>query len=154
MSFTKSQSRLLEEGTSSFRAELAALLMLLREAPDEEDVVALLDCKSEITEVGKWIGEGAKATLVGVANADILEKIIEKLRARVQAGAATFLVKVKTHRGEPLNEEADDCQCADIAADFRTQTPRSGQTGRKGSYSGGRRLKVSNGRMHGKRVSE
>ena len=31
-----------EEGTSSFRAELAALLMLLREAPDEEDVVALL----------------------------------------------------------------------------------------------------------------
>ena len=53
-----------EEGTSSFRAELAALLMLLREASDEEDVVALLDCKSEITEVGKWVGEGAKATLL------------------------------------------------------------------------------------------
>ena len=77
--------------------------MLLREASDEEDVVALLDCKSEITEVGKWVGEGAKATLVGVANADIFEKIIEKIRARVQAGAATFLVKVKAHRGEPLN---------------------------------------------------
>ena len=25
------------------------------------------------------------------------------------ARAATFLVKVKAHRGEPLNEEADDC---------------------------------------------
>ena len=116
-----------EEGTSSFRAELAALLMLLREAPDEEDVVALLDCKSEITEVGKWIGEGAKATLVGVANADILEKIIEKLRARIQAGAATFLVKVKAHRGEPLNEEADDC--ADIGrlqdADTKEWTDRT-----------------------------
>ena len=98
-----------EEGTSSYRAELAALLMLLREAPEAEDVVALLDCKSEITEVRKWVGEGAKATLVGIANADILEAIIEKLRARVQAGAATFLVKVKAHRGEPLNEEADDC---------------------------------------------
>ena len=135
-----------EEGTSSFRAELAALLMLLREAPDEEDVVALLDCKSEITEVGKWIGEGAKATLVGVANADILEKIIEKLRARIQAGAATFLVKVKAHRGEPLNEEAE--MIVQTLADFRTQTPRSGRTGRKGSYSGGRRRMVSSGRMH------
>ena len=101
-----------EEGTSSIRAELAALLMLLREAPDEEDVAALLDCKSEITGVGKWVGGGAKATLVGVANADILEAIIEKLRARVQTGAGTFLVKVKAHRGEPVNEEADDC--ADI----------------------------------------
>ena len=91
-------------------------------------------------------------SLVGVANADILEKIIEKIRARVQAGAATFLVKVKAHRGEPLNEEA--VMIVRTLADFRTQTPRSGQTGRKDSYSGGRRLKVSNGRMHGERVSE
>ena len=84
-------------------------MMLLREATDEEDVVALLDCKSEITEVGKWVGEGAKAAQVGVANADILGIIIEKVRERVQAGAATFLVKVKAHRGESLNEEAVDC---------------------------------------------
>ena len=45
---------------------------------------------------------------MGIANADILEAIIEKLRARVQAGAATFLVKVKAHRGEPLNREATE----------------------------------------------
>ena len=79
--------------------------------------MTLLDCKPEITEVGKWAGEGAQATggvcqwqatLVGFANADILAPIIEKLRARVRAGADTFLVKVKAHRGETLNGEADD----------------------------------------------
>jgi len=32
---------------------------------------------------------------------------IEELRKRTTAGAATFLVKVKAHRGEPANEEAD-----------------------------------------------
>ena len=31
-----------------------------------------------------------------------------KLAARIDAKARTFLVKVKAHRGEPLNEEADD----------------------------------------------
>jgi hypothetical protein len=35
--------------------------MLLREATEAEDVLALLDCKSEITEVRNWVGEGAKA---------------------------------------------------------------------------------------------
>jgi hypothetical protein len=30
-----------------------------------------------------------------------------KLQMRVQAGAATLLVKIKAHRGDPLNEEAD-----------------------------------------------
>jgi hypothetical protein len=29
------------------------------------------------------------------------------LQKRVQEGVATLLVKVKTHRGDPLNEEAD-----------------------------------------------
>ena len=30
-----------------------------------------------------------------------------KLQKRVLAGAATLLIKVKAHRGDPLNEEAD-----------------------------------------------
>ena len=33
--------------------------------------------------------------------------IIIKLQKRVKAGAATLLIKVKAHRGGPLNEEAD-----------------------------------------------
>ena len=43
----------------------------------------------------------------GNANADIMISIIERIRERVQKGARTFMVKVKAHRGEPLNEKAD-----------------------------------------------
>jgi hypothetical protein len=37
----------------------------------------------------------------------ILKAIVIKLQKRAEAGAATLLIKVKAHRGEPLNEEAD-----------------------------------------------
>ena len=97
-----------EEGTSSLRAELAALLQLILSAEPQRDLLALLDCQIEMTELRKWIGEGHRATLADKVNADILKEIIEALRRRVEAGAATFLVKVKAHRGEPLNERADD----------------------------------------------
>ena len=39
--------------------------------------------------------------------ADILREIICLLTQRVRAGRATFLIKVKSHRGEPINERAD-----------------------------------------------
>jgi len=37
----------------------------------------------------------------------MLLEAIEELRKRTTAGAATLLVKVKAHRGEPANEEAN-----------------------------------------------
>ncbi len=37
-----------------------------------------------------------------------MEFILTKLAARIEAKCRTFLVKVKAHRGEPLNEGADD----------------------------------------------
>jgi len=44
---------------------------------------------------------------VVASDADILAAGIEILRKRIAAGTATFLVKVKVHRGEPANEGAD-----------------------------------------------
>ena len=41
------------------------------------------------------------------SDADVLKVIILKLQKRVEAGAITLLIKVKDHRGDPLNEEAD-----------------------------------------------
>ena len=38
---------------------------------------------------------------------DVLKVIILKLQRRVDAGTTTLLIKVKSHRGDPLNEEAD-----------------------------------------------
>jgi hypothetical protein len=48
-----------------------------------------------------------RTTLAGDANADIMRTIIERVRARVLRGARTFMIKIKAHRGEPLNEKAD-----------------------------------------------
>jgi len=49
----------------------------------------------------KWVGEGGKATLAGAPDANMLPEAIKELRKRTTTGAATFLVKVKMHRGEP-----------------------------------------------------
>jgi hypothetical protein len=38
---------------------------------------------------------------------DVLKVIVLKLQKRVEVGATTLLIKVKVHRGDPLNEEAD-----------------------------------------------
>ena len=53
-------------------------------------------------------GEGGKATLATAPNADIMREVLCSLRMRITAGSATFLIKVKSHRGEPINEQADD----------------------------------------------
>ena len=54
-------------------------------------------------------------------DADILAAAIEILRKRIAAGTATFLVKVKAHRGEPANEGAD------ILADKAISDPKGRQ---------------------------
>jgi len=59
--------------------------------------------------------------LVGAPDADILTAAIEILRNRIAAGTATFLVKVKAHRGGPANERAD------ILADKAISYPKVGK---------------------------
>ena len=54
------------------------------------------------------MGHGGKVSLTNTSDTDILEYILGKLAARIAAKARTFLVKVKEHRGEPLNEGGDD----------------------------------------------
>ena len=74
-----------EEGSSSNRPELVAFLLALLDKPIEEPLLYLCDNQSLLKAVNRWIGEGT----------------------------ATFLVKVKAHRGEPANEGA--CILADKA---------------------------------------
>jgi hypothetical protein len=54
------------------------------------------------------VGQGGKATLATAPDADILQEIVGLLTQRVRAGRATFLIKVKSHRGEPINERTAD----------------------------------------------
>jgi len=57
------------------------------------------------------LAQGGKATLAKylatAPDADILQEIVCLLTQRVRAGRATFLIKVKSYRGEPINERAD-----------------------------------------------
>ena len=59
--------------------------------------------------------------MVGAPDTDILAAAIEILRKRIAAGTATILVKVKVHRGEPANEEAN------ILADKAISDPKVGK---------------------------
>jgi len=100
---------------------LAAFLLALRDTPIEEPLLYLCDNRSLLNAVYRWIGKGGKATLVGVCDADILAAAIEILRKKIAAGTATFLVKVKAHRGEPANEGAI------ILADKAISDPKVGK---------------------------
>ena len=96
-----------EEGTSSNRPELRGIVLASQSAALSEDVLLLCDNAAGVCAIKKWVGQGGKATQATAPDADILQKIVCLLTQRVRAGRATFLIKVKTHRGEPINERAD-----------------------------------------------
>ena len=85
-----------------------------------------------------WVGEGGKATLVGAPDADILLEAIEELRKRTTAGAAMLMVKVKAHRGEPANEEADiQADKAISPTEWHDRTNRAVSTWQEPRWKGG-----------------
>jgi ribonuclease HI len=96
-----------DEGTSSNRPELGGMVLALQSAALSGDALLLCDNEAVLRVIRKWVGQGGKATLATAPNADILREIICLLTQRVRAGRATFLIKVKSHRGEPINERAD-----------------------------------------------
>jgi len=100
---------------------LAAFFLALRDTLIVEPLLYMCDNQSLLKAVTRWISEGRKATLVGAPDADILAAAIEILQKRIAAGTATFLVKVRAHRGEPANEGAD------IFADEAISDPKVGK---------------------------
>ena len=96
-----------DEGTSSNRPELGGLLLALEATPEADDLLVACDNEAVLKVIRKWVGQGGKATLATAPDADILRDVLELLHNRIQAGAATFQVKVKSHRGKPINERAD-----------------------------------------------
>jgi ribonuclease HI len=80
---------------------------MLGSACDHIDPFYLTDSETSLQAIHEWIGSGAKLNLSKSPDADVLKAIILKLQRRVDAGATTLLIKVKAHRGDPLNEETD-----------------------------------------------
>ena len=75
--------------------------------PCDKPMLDLCDNQALLKAVKRWVGEGAKATLVGALDADILWEAIKELWKRTTIWTATFLIKVKAHWGEPANEESN-----------------------------------------------
>ena len=82
-------------------------MLALQTAALSEDVLLLCDNEAVLRVIKKWVGQGGKATLATATDADILQEIILLPTQRERAGRTTFLVKVQSHRGEPINERAD-----------------------------------------------
>ena len=83
-------------------------MLALQSAALSEDVLLLCDNAAVLCAIKKWVGQGGeKATLATAPDADILQEIVCLLTHRLRAGRATFLLKVKSHRREPINERAD-----------------------------------------------
>ena len=66
----------------------------------------MTDSEAFLQAIHKWVGCGAKLNLFKPPLANVLKEIVIKLQKRVLAGAATLLIKVKAHRGDPFNEAA------------------------------------------------
>jgi hypothetical protein len=83
-----------------------------------------------------WVGQGGKATLATAPDADILREIVCLLTQRVQAGRATFLIKVKSGNpstsvntlAEEGREISDDNKRWDDRTDRMTFEVQKGNT--------------------------
>jgi hypothetical protein len=83
------------------------VVLALQSAALSEDSLLLCDNEAVLRVIKKWVGQGGKSTLATASDADILREIVCLLTQHVRAGRAPFLIKVKSHRGEPINERAD-----------------------------------------------
>ena len=92
---------------SSNRLDLGGIMLALQSTALREDALLLCDNEAVLKVIKEWMGQGGKETLATAPDADILREIVCLLTQRVRAGRATFLIKVKSHRGEPINEQAD-----------------------------------------------
>ena len=81
--------------------------MCLEAHDDHIDLLYLTDSEVSLHDIHMWIDGGAKLNLSQSSDADVLKVITLKLQRRVETGATTLVIKVKDHRGDPLNEEAD-----------------------------------------------
>ena len=65
-----------DEGVSSNRPELGAVVLALQSVGLNEDALLLCDNEVVLCVIRKWVGQGGKATLATAPDADILREII------------------------------------------------------------------------------
>jgi len=99
-----------EQGNSSNRAELGAACLALEDAKRKQDrkpTILLSDSACFLSSSQKWVGEGKSPSMHGNPDAEIMRDIVQLLREWIEEGLLTIFIKIKAHRGDPLNELAD-----------------------------------------------
>jgi len=99
-----------DECNFSNRAELGAACLALEDTKRQQDrkpVILLSDSACFLSSSQKWTGEGKSPFMHGNLDANIMRDIVQLLRERIKEGLRTIFIKIKAHRGDPLNELAD-----------------------------------------------
>jgi len=70
-------------------------------------MILLSDSACLLTSTQKWTGESKPPSMWGNPDADIMREIVQLLRERIEQGQLTICIKIKAHRGDPLNKFTD-----------------------------------------------
>ena len=101
---------------SSTTAELTALIMVTRAAPLDEPLTVLTDSLTSLQNLVSMKRSDFRRDLQRHPQRLLMHELIAALNQRSRAGASSLFVKVRAHKGEPLNEAADEA--ADEAAEY------------------------------------
>jgi ribonuclease HI len=106
---------------SSTRPELTGIALALEECPIEEDLTILTDSLSSMDLLQSMQRGDFPLSLYRHSVRHLLLHVVTLLNKRAAAGRITRFIKVRAHRGEPLNEAADALAAA--AADLEPGRP-------------------------------
>jgi len=106
---------------SSIRPELTGIALALEECPIEEDLTILTDSLSSMDLLQSMQRGDFPLSLYRHSVRHLLLHVVTLLNKRAAAGRITRFIKVRAHRGEPLNEAADALAAA--AADLDPGRP-------------------------------
>ena len=101
---------------SSTTAELTALTMVTRAAPLDEPLTVLTDSLTSLQNLISMKRSDFCKDLHRHPQIQLINELVRALNQRSRAGASSLFVKIRAHKGEPLNEAADEA--ADEAAEY------------------------------------
>jgi len=74
---------------------------------DRKPIIFLSDSACFLSSSQKWIGEQKSPSMWVNPDADIMRDIVQILCEQIEQALLTVFIKIKAHRGDPLNELAD-----------------------------------------------
>jgi ribonuclease HI len=92
---------------SSTRAELAAILLALRQANPAEALILLVDSTAAIRRLARFRSQEFRPAWETCKDADIVRDILDQLLLRTEHQGTTTFVLVHGHSSHPLHERAD-----------------------------------------------